>query len=334
MAFGVQGSYQTLESTYYLRLQSDGDSATITATLFDKADTLAFLNQSPLTKASAIVTTVTERSEQRLLSTKIDLRQDIEMADSAQPDITILTVQLLSAYVTNNLVPSNELAALIQTTRAALVAEAQEVAPEVPAHVPAVSVRKSTASREHIISLIDGRPYKTLKRHLATHGLTPDTYRERYGLPKSYPMVAADYSEQRRAVAQKLGLGQRGTAARMGGANAASAASAEAPAPQPADEAKPVARKVRPKAQAKAQPAAATDASASSVVAPAPVVDQPARRTKAATKSAPDTAPKAVKKGKAAPAPVSTKSANDAAVEPSRSRLSIRAGKKKVADQS
>src|SRR3546814_16647843 len=64
--------------------------------------------------------------------------------------------------------------------------------------LPAVSVRKSLASSEHILSLIDGKPYKTLKRHLAVNGLTPDEYRERYGLPKSYPLVAKSYSEARR----------------------------------------------------------------------------------------------------------------------------------------
>ncbi|NWK95896.1 MucR-family transcriptional regulator [Sphingobium lactosutens] len=135
------------------------------------------------------------------------------MSDTEKPDYTTLTVQLLSAYVANNLVPSNELAALIQSTRSALIEEKAQVEVEVPEHTPAVSIRKSLASREHVISLIDGRPYKTLKRHLAANGLTPDEYRARFGLPKSYPMVAPGYSEQRRAVAQKIGLGQRGSAA-------------------------------------------------------------------------------------------------------------------------
>ncbi len=87
--------------------------------------------------------------------------------------------------------------------------DAELVAPAEPEHVPAVSVRKSTASREHIISLLDGKPYKTLTRHLSTHGLTPDEYRTRYGLPKSYPMTAPAYSEQRREMAKKLGLGRK-----------------------------------------------------------------------------------------------------------------------------
>jgi len=76
-------------------------------------------------------------------------------------------------------------------------------------HTPAVSVRKSLSSKDHIISMIDGRPYKTLRRHLATHGLTPAEYRDRYGLKPDYPMVAENYSESRRAMAKKIGLGRK-----------------------------------------------------------------------------------------------------------------------------
>lgn len=139
------------------------------------------------------------------------------MAEETQSDITALTVQLLSAFVTNNSVPSESLADLIKSTRAALAQDdaapaTQAAAPE---HVPAVSVRKSLASSDYIISLIDGKPYKTLKRHLATNGLTTEEYRERYNLPKSYPLVAKSYSEARRAIAAKLGLGTRAIATKM-----------------------------------------------------------------------------------------------------------------------
>lgn len=133
------------------------------------------------------------------------------MAEDTQSDITALTVQLLSAFVSNNTVSSEGLSDLIKSTRAALTetpaASAEEPAAET--FVPAVSVRKSLSSPDHIISLIDGKPYKTLKRHLATRGLTPDQYRERYSLPKNYPLVAPSYSEARRAVAEKLGLGKK-----------------------------------------------------------------------------------------------------------------------------
>lgn len=80
--------------------------------------------------------------------------------------------------------------------------------------VPAVSVRKSLGSRDHIISMIDGKPYKTLRRHLSTHGLTPEQYRERYNLKADYPMVAPNYSEARRAMAKKIGLGAKPRRAR------------------------------------------------------------------------------------------------------------------------
>lgn len=76
-------------------------------------------------------------------------------------------------------------------------------------YTPAVTARKSLANPEHIISMIDGKPYKALRRHLATHGLSPDEYRERYGLKPDYPMVAPAYSDSRRAMAKQIGLGRK-----------------------------------------------------------------------------------------------------------------------------
>jgi predicted transcriptional regulator len=223
------------------------------------------------------------------------------MADIEQPDYTKLTVQLLSAYVANNIVASEDLASLIQSTRAALIAETVTPPADVVEHVPAVSIRKSIASREHILSLIDGRPYKTLKRHLATHGLTPADYRARYALPENYPMVAQAYSEQRRAVAQKLGLGQRGAQARAAAASTAKAASAVKAAAPTADidkGAKPAAKAPKVKATAK----------------PAPDVAEPA--AKASVKKAAVT--KTVAPAKAAPAAKTrSKSSPQAAAAPS-----------------
>lgn len=77
-------------------------------------------------------------------------------------------------------------------------------------HEPAVTVRKSLSSPDHIISLIDGKPYKTLRRHLSRHGMTPEQYRERYNLKADYPMVAPAYSDSRREMAKKIGLGSKG----------------------------------------------------------------------------------------------------------------------------
>ncbi len=83
-----------------------------------------------------------------------------------------------------------------------------EVAPVSTAE-PAVSARKSLASPDHIISMLDGKKYKTLRRHLSTNGLTPEQYRERFNLKPDYPMVAATYSEARRAMAKSIGLGRK-----------------------------------------------------------------------------------------------------------------------------
>jgi len=133
----------------------------------------------------------------------------LDMSQNINTDLAALTVQLLSAYVGNNAVPSSELAELIRTTRMALAEQVEPAAPEKEKHVPAVSVKASLASRDHILSLIDGKPYKSLKRHLSSRGLTPEEYRERYDLPANYPMVAPSYSEQRRKVAKQLGLGRK-----------------------------------------------------------------------------------------------------------------------------
>lgn len=76
-------------------------------------------------------------------------------------------------------------------------------------YTPAVSARKSLASKDHIISMIDGKPYKTLRRHLSRHGLTPEQYRERYNLKPDYPMVSESYSQTRRDMAKRIGLGRK-----------------------------------------------------------------------------------------------------------------------------
>lgn len=80
-------------------------------------------------------------------------------------------------------------------------------------YTPAVTARKSLANPDFIISMIDGKPYKTRRRHLSTNGMTPNDYRQRYGLKADYPMVAATYSESRRAMAHKIGLGRKVAAA-------------------------------------------------------------------------------------------------------------------------
>ena len=122
----------------------------------------------------------------------------------------IVTAAIAARGVTSD----EDVSALIGATHRALV-RTEHPAPKADGPDPAaqaeaaVSVRKSLASPDHIISMIDGKPYKTLRRHLTTNGLTPDEYRARYGLKADYPMVAASYSESRRALAKSIGLGRK-----------------------------------------------------------------------------------------------------------------------------
>jgi predicted transcriptional regulator len=113
-------------------------------------------------------------------------------------------------------------------------------------HVPAVTARKSLGNPNCIISMIDGKPYKTLRRHLSTNGLTPAEYRDRYGLKADYPMVAPAYSEQRRAMAKKIGLGRKPGEGRKAKSAAASTVPAAVPEPaaKPKRGRKPAAPKV------------------------------------------------------------------------------------------
>ncbi|UVO51762.1 MucR family transcriptional regulator [Sphingomonas sp. SUN019] len=115
------------------------------------------------------------------------------------------------------------------------VVQSETVVESASDFTPAVSVRKSLASKDHIISLIDGKPYKTLRRHLTGQGLTPAEYRQRYGLKADYPMVAETYSEARRAMAKKIGLGRKPGMKRKSASDSAPAAASKgrrkAPAP-------------------------------------------------------------------------------------------------------
>jgi predicted transcriptional regulator len=81
------------------------------------------------------------------------------------------------------------------------------IEPEAERPVPPVPIKK-TVTPDHIVSLEDGRPYKSLKRHLSGRGLTPEHYRQKWGLPSDYPMVAANYAAQRSELAKSIGLGR------------------------------------------------------------------------------------------------------------------------------
>lgn len=117
---------------------------------------------------------------------------------------------IVSAYVSNNSVPIGELPVLLAGVHAALaklVAPAPTAA-EAPDKPTPAQIRKSVTP-DALVSFIDGKPYKTLKRHLSRNGLTIEQYRERYGLPRDYPSTAASYSAQRSELARSLGLGQQ-----------------------------------------------------------------------------------------------------------------------------
>jgi predicted transcriptional regulator len=120
-----------------------------------------------------------------------------------------LAADIVSAYVSHNSVPSGELAALISSVHATLAKlGAVTAAPEADALVPAVPIRKSVTS-DYLICLDDGRKFKTLRRHIGSLGMTPDQYREKWNLPKDYPMVAPNYTATRSALAKKIGLGRK-----------------------------------------------------------------------------------------------------------------------------
>jgi predicted transcriptional regulator len=130
------------------------------------------------------------------------------MSELATSNYIELAADIVSAFVSNNSVPSAELPALIATVHSALAKVANgEAEKPAEAPVPPVPVRKSITP-DFLVSLEDGRRYKSLKRHLKGRGLSPEQYREKWGLPRDYPMVAPNYAKQRSELAKALGLGQ------------------------------------------------------------------------------------------------------------------------------
>jgi predicted transcriptional regulator len=129
--------------------------------------------------------------------------------EGADDTLLTLTADIVAAHVSNNSVAVNDLPTLIQNVHGALTGIAnQGAAPEAKPE-PKVSVRASVKP-DYIVCLEDGKKQKMLKRHLMTnHGLTPDEYRQKWGLAADYPMVAPNYAEQRRTLAKSIGLGTK-----------------------------------------------------------------------------------------------------------------------------
>ncbi len=133
------------------------------------------------------------------------------MADTSNgPNYIELAADIVSAYVSNNSVSASELTALIGDVHTALLRVSSgsvEVAAEAPK--PAISVKKSITP-DYIVCLEDGKKFKSLKRHLRTqYNMSPEEYREKWGLPADYPMVAPNYAQARSALAKQMGLGQQ-----------------------------------------------------------------------------------------------------------------------------
>lgn len=136
------------------------------------------------------------------------------MADqAANSDVLGLTAQIVSAHVSNNSVSPDALPSLIQEVFKTLAGVGKEPsAPDKPQ--PAVPVKKSVFP-DHIVCLEDGKKLKMLKRHLKTaYNMTPEQYRDRWGLPPDYPMVAPNYARHRSTLAKKIGLGTKPRGAR------------------------------------------------------------------------------------------------------------------------
>lgn len=127
----------------------------------------------------------------------------------SKDDLVDMAATIVSAYVSANELPPQELPRLIQTVYAALrdIAHAAPAAADV-SQEPAVAIKKSVTA-DYIICLEDGKKFKSLKRHLRTrYAMSPDEYRVKWGLPHDYPMVAPNYAKERSNLAKRMGLGQ------------------------------------------------------------------------------------------------------------------------------
>ncbi len=124
-------------------------------------------------------------------------------------DLMQLTSDIVAAHVSNNPEPLGELSGLIQTVYSTLTGLSKPAVEPEPELKPAVNPKKSVTD-DYIVCLEDGMKFKSLRRHLRTHhNTTPEDYRERWGLPADYPMVAPNYAQARSQLAKKMGLGQK-----------------------------------------------------------------------------------------------------------------------------
>ncbi len=132
------------------------------------------------------------------------------MSEADNATLIEMTADVIAAYVTKNHVRAAELPELISTVHASLagMGNAPVAEPEPGKLVPPVSIKKSITD-DYLVSLEDGKHYRSLKRHLSVRGMTPDEYRAEWGLPHDYPMVAPAYAKARSELAKSFGLGSQ-----------------------------------------------------------------------------------------------------------------------------
>jgi predicted transcriptional regulator len=132
------------------------------------------------------------------------------MDDMSKSDLVELTAEIVSAYVSNNTVVAADLPTIIGDVHDALSKATQRIGQPIRDELkPAIAVKKSVTP-DYIVCLEDGKKFKSLKRHLRTHyNLSPEEYREKWGLPHDYPMVAPNYAAARSQLAKQMGLGTR-----------------------------------------------------------------------------------------------------------------------------
>lgn len=137
----------------------------------------------------------------------------IDRSKTQKPNLSDLAGKIVTAYVSNNSVPAADLPDLIGSIHSAIAGLTAtndvEASTDMPTKPTPAQIRASIR-QDGIVSFIDGRSYKVLKRHLRAHGLDPRSYRERYQLPADYPMVPAGYATRRSALAKAIGLGRFG----------------------------------------------------------------------------------------------------------------------------
>jgi len=130
------------------------------------------------------------------------------LADIEETTLITLTAEIVSAYVTKNRLPPTELPSLIASISGSIRKLGEPQPAPAAAPEPAVNPKRSVHA-DYIVCLEDGKKFKSMKRHLASHGLTPQQYRAKWSLPADYPMTAPNYSAARSAMAKDIGLGQK-----------------------------------------------------------------------------------------------------------------------------